>query len=34
MQLPGELRGYTLDAVVTQNQVGEVGQVSHFRRNG
>lgn len=31
--LPGELRGYTLDAVVTQDQVAEVGQVGQLRRN-
>lgn len=34
VQLPGELRGDTLDAVVTEDQVAEVGQVSHFWRNG
>lgn len=31
--LPGELRGYTLYAVVTQDQIAEVGQVGQLRRN-
>lgn len=31
--LPGELRGDALNAVVTQDQVAEVGQVSQFWRN-
>lgn len=34
MQLPGELRGDALDAVVTEDQVAEGGQVSHLWRDG
>lgn len=34
VQLPGELRGDALDAVVTEDQVAEGGQVSHLWRDG
>lgn len=33
LPLPGELRGDALNAVVTQDQVAEVGQVSQFWGN-
>lgn len=34
MRLPGELWRDALDAVVTQDQIVEAGQVSQFWRNG
>lgn len=34
VQLPGELGGDALDAVVTEDQVAEGGQVSHLWRDG